>query len=121
MATHTSIHFGDILVHKPLPHYNKLSVVSFILSLSFIIYFLVLASNVLFFHTFLQFSLVFIVCIPLLAGALAAVSLRQMRESNEHGATLSYIALSITALYITATLSIGFVLIGLYVLYTFIL
>lgn len=119
--TTTTLSSSSLFTHKQALSYNKLSVLSFVLSLSFVTYFLALAANILLFHSFLRFSLLFIVLAPICAAALALMSLRQINQTHENGSVLSYIALSISALYFTVALSIGFVLIGLYLLYVFIL
>lgn len=116
--TTASLTSTQVYIKKHYPAYNKLSILSFAISLSFVVYFLAIATNLLLFHTTLRFTLVFLFVAPLAALTLSLISLRQIQETRERGATLSYVALSIAAFYFTIALSIGFVLIAFYLLYT---
>lgn len=117
MAT-ASLTSTRVFIKKQYPPYNKLSIFSFGVSLSFVAYVFAIATNLLVFHTVLRFTLFFLFAAPLAALILSLFSLRQIQETGERGATMSYVALSIAAFYFTIALSIGFVLIAFYLLYT---
>lgn len=100
-------------------HFNKYALASIVFAILFISYFVLPHHGVL--SSVLQYNVVFIVFIPLIALALSVISLRQIPVTHDRGITLSYITLGITGLYFTVALAVPFVLLGLYFIYSYLL
>lgn len=111
----------DKVASKPLfiHKYNKAALVSFLLALLFASYFVIPHDS--FLYPLYKFSILFVVVLPALTFILSILSVRQIMTTHERGATLSYIALSMTSLYLIAGMAIPFVLIGLYIVYSYII
>jgi hypothetical protein len=103
--------------------YNLSSLASIALASLFIMYVILFAvlPHTEFFRALIQLSVVFIIIVPIAAFILSLISLRQINEHGGGGATLSYVALSITLFYFVVGLSFGIIFLGLILLYTFIL
>jgi hypothetical protein len=99
--------------------YNKYSLVSVALAVLFVLYFLVPHVGVL--SSVLSFSMFFLVILPLIAFALSLVALRQIMRTHDRGIILSYIALGITSLYFMVALAVPVVIVGCYILYSYVL
>jgi hypothetical protein len=66
-------------------------------------------------------SMLYIVILPIVAMVFSIKSLRQIAHTNDRGRVLSYIALGITTLYFMVALAIPLVLVGLYLIYSFVI
>jgi hypothetical protein len=102
-----------------LKQYNKYSLLSLSLALIFILYFIIPHGGIL--QPLLGFSVFYILVVPALALVLSVIAIRQIYKTQARGITLSYIALSITTLYFMVALAIPLVLLGLYIIYSFII
>jgi hypothetical protein len=104
-------------------HYNKAAVASLTLVGIFLLYLFMPYTSALnrLFH--FNYSLLFIVLVPLVAFALAIFSIKHASriQRKEKGTSLGYIALGVTTLYFMTALAIPVVLIGCYLLYTYVL
>ncbi|MES2437372.1 MAG: hypothetical protein V4519_05180 [Patescibacteria group bacterium] len=98
---------------------NKAALVSISLTVLFLSYFLVPHVGV--FSYIFDASLLFVILAPVVALFSAVVSLRQIHRSGDKGLTISYVALGITSLYFMVALAVPIVLIGTYLLYTYVI
>jgi EamA domain-containing membrane protein RarD len=106
--------------HFPLPfEYNKYSLLSLGFAFLFILYFLIPHSGPL--SALFSLSIVYLVLLPALAFLFAVLSLRQIARTQEKGSLLSYVALGVASLYFIVALAIPFVLIGYYLVYSYVL
>jgi hypothetical protein len=101
-----------------LKQYNKYSILSLALAALFILYFIIPHSVL---YPLLSFNVFYILIVPAAALVLSVIAIRQIYGTQEKGIVLSYIALGITTLYFMVALAIPLVLIGLYLLYSFVL
>ncbi|MBA3285365.1 MAG: hypothetical protein H0U27_09965 [Nitrosopumilus sp.] len=121
MTTITSVNYSRTaaISHNALSHYNKYAVLSMIFAALFISYFIIPHEGL--FSAIFRFNVFFIVFVPFIALMFSIVSLRQISHNHDKGMTLSYVALGISGLYFMVALAIPVVLVGLYLIYTFVI
>jgi hypothetical protein len=104
-----------------LKQYNKYAISSLILAIIFLSYFIIPHVGVL--SSVFNFSVFYVLVVPALALVLAVLGIRQikMNKTHDRGIALSYVALGITTFYFMIALAIPLVLLGLYIIYSFIL
>lgn len=66
-------------------------------------------------------NMIFVVVVPLVAFVMSVVALRQIAHSHERGSVMSLAALSLVSLYFLTALAIPFVLVCIYIIYTYII
>ncbi len=103
----------------PTQNYNKYTFMSLVLVALFILYFFVPHVGVL--NSVFNLSIVFVVFIPLAAFVLSLISVRQISQTHGKGMVLSYIALGVTSLYFMVALAVPVVIVGFYILYSYVL
>ena len=99
--------------------YNKFALMSTISALLFLMYFLIPHIGVM--YAFFSMNVFFVFIAPLAALIFSAISLRQITKNHDRGIYMSVTTLILTSLYFITALAIPFVLVGCYVLYTYIL
>ncbi len=102
-----------------LKYYNKYSIASLSLATLFVFYFILPHGGVL--HPLFSLSVFYILILPMMSLALSVMAIRQIYRTNDRGIILSYIALGVTTLYFMVALAVPLVLIGLYLLYSFVI
>jgi hypothetical protein len=98
---------------------NRGAIISFALTLIFLSFFVLPHTGIL--HIAFRFSVFFMLILPCLTFILSLLSIHHMLATGERGMALGYVALSVTALYLIVALAIPFVLMALYLVYTYIL
>ncbi|MDQ3014716.1 MAG: hypothetical protein M3Q73_02545 [bacterium] len=120
--THRSLVRPQALNYPSVPaslkQYNLYSFLSLALVALFILYFILPHTGVL--APLFDLNVVFILFVPAAALILSVMGIRQFSTNHNRGVVMSYIALGITTLYFMVALAIPLVLIGLYIIYTFI-
>lgn len=99
--------------------FNKTAVLSVLLSVLFVSYFLVPHTGSI--GSLYQFSILFVVIMPIVALASSLIAVHQISRTGDRGLMLSYVSLAITSLYFIVALAIPFVLIGSYLVYMYVL
>lgn len=117
MTTLTYTHIRNNYFSHIFSYYNKYALLSTICVLLFISYFLIPHHGIL--SSVLQFDLLFIMFIPFAALILSVIGLRQITRTHDRGMIMSYITLGIMGFYFIVALAIPMVLLGLYILYTY--
>ena len=97
--------------------YNKYALLSVLMATLFVSYFFLQPIDAL--APIFNYSIVFIVFVPIAAFVLSVISLKQIAHTHDKGATLGYAALGITSLYFMVSLAIPLVLLGMYLMYTY--
>jgi hypothetical protein len=103
----------------PLKQYNKYSLMSIVLAALFILYFFLPHGGAL--QPVFGMSVLYVLFVPIAALVTSIIAVRQISHSHDKGLIMSYITLSITTLYFMVALAIPVVLIGLYLLYSYVL
>ncbi len=122
MTTITSVNYSQTAAiphHNVLGHYNKYAVLSMIFAALFVAYFIIPHQGIV--NLIFRFEVFFIVFVPFIALIFSIISLRQISHNHDKGMTLSYIALGISGLYFMVALAIPVVLLGLYLIYTYVI
>ncbi len=96
---------------------SKASIASMALVMCFVLYFLV--PHVGMAATIFRFNMMYIVVVPFVTFLLSTYAVYHARLHHERGIALGYLALSITTVYFIVALAIPLVLIGLYIIYSF--
>jgi EamA domain-containing membrane protein RarD len=102
-------------------HYNKYAYASLALALLFVFYIFLPHPAPL--KSLFSFTVFFILIVPISAFILSIMSIRHAARTKEaeKGTTLGYVALGVTSLYFMTALAIPVVLVGLYVLYAYVI
>ncbi len=108
-------------VNTHVSHYNKAAYISLALVLLFVLY--VFLPHPTFLRPILNFSVFYILIVPLAAFILSIFAIKHAARSEEaeKGTAFGYVALSVTTLYFMTALAIPVVLIGCYLLYSYII
>ncbi len=109
----------SIAIAAPFKQYNKFAIVSLLLASLFVLYFLLPHGGV--FAPVFNLSVLYILIVPAVAMVTSVLAIRQMHQTHERGHMMTYFALGITTLYFMVALAIPLVLVGLYIIYSFIL
>lgn len=103
----------------PLQKTNPFAIIAAVSTLLFIAYFIVPHAGPL--AQLFRLSILYVVVLPLISFAAAAIALRQLQITGERGVIVSYLSLALTSLYLIVGMAIPVVLLGLYLLYTYVL
>jgi cytochrome bd-type quinol oxidase subunit 2 len=99
--------------------FNLNAFLSLVLAAIFILYFSLPHSGV--FRGVFQLSVLYLIFIPAIAFVLSVVGLRQISRTHDRGIVFGVVALFVTSLYFIVALATPIVLLGLYIVYSYLL
>jgi hypothetical protein len=99
--------------------YNLSAFLSLILASVFVLYFCLPHTGMM--SSVFQLSIIYLVFVPLAAFVLSVIGLHQISYTHDRGTVFGVIALFVTSLYFIVALATPIVLLGFYIVYTYLL